>query len=179
MSGIRVTLDGGEVLERARKVLAGIPDGVSKAITSASKRSGEEARSKAGTFVAQKYTLSKGSFMAKTKQSLTVNNGFTLSFTGSVIGLNRYIARDRRPNGVFVHVKRSTGGGILPHAFRGPNDHIFERVGTPRLPIEKKTGPSGASLMKNDEIIELMEKTVTESFDKRMEVEINRLLAGF
>lgn len=179
MSGIQIILDDNGVIERANKILAAVPGGVHKAIAAASKRAGEEARTKAGTFVAQKYTLSKGAFMAKTNQHLTVSDGFTLSFTGSVIGLNRYIAKDRRPNGVYVHVKRSTGGGMLSHAFFGPNGHVFERVGTSRLPIEKKTGPSGASLMKNDEIIELMEKTITESFEKRMEVEINRILAGF
>lgn len=176
---VQINLDDNGTIERANKILAQVPGGVEKAIRAASKRAGEKGRSMAGTFISQKYTLSKGSFLAKTRQRLTVHDGFTLSFTGGVIGLNRYIAKDRKPNGVYAHVKRSSGGGMLPHAFMGPNGHVFERLGPPRLPIEKKTGPSGASLMKNEEVIELMDKTITEEFEKRMEHEINRILSGY
>ena len=178
MSSIRVTLDGDEVLERASKVLAGIPGGVSKAITSASKRAGDQGKTKAGTFAAQEYTISKGLFMSETKTKLQISEGFTLSFEGSVIPLKRFKARDQRPRGVYASVKRGSGGR-LPHAFTGPGGHFFERVATARLPIEKKFGPSTGQMMQNDEIIEQMDKTITETFEKRMEVEINRLLAGF
>ena len=177
MSGLQVQVDDNGTVERLNKILAGVPGGAQQAIAAAAKRAGEQARTKAGRFVAQKYTLSVGSFMAKTKQRLTVSDGFTLDFSGTVIGLNRYVAKDRRPNGVFVQVKRG-GGGTLRHAFFGPNGHVFERYGTPRLPIEKKMGPSGGGIMKNDEIVELMEKTTMETFEKRIEVEINRILAG-
>lgn len=176
---VQITLDDHGAIERANKILANVPGGVSKAIASASKRAGDKGRSMAGTYAAQRYTLSKGSFMGKTRTRLTVHDGFTLSFTGGVIGLNRYIAKDKKPHGVYVRVKRSSGGGTLPHAFFGPNGHVFERLGPPRLPIEKKAGPSGAQIMQNEEVIDLMDKTITEEFEKRMEHEINRILSGY
>lgn len=178
MSSIRIQISGQETIERANKILAGIPGGVTKAITSASKRAGDQGKTKAGTFVAQEYTIGKGVFMSETKTRLQISEGFTLSFEGSVIPLKRFRARDQRPKGVYASVKRGSGGR-LPHAFTGPGGHFFERVGTSRLPIEKKFGPSTGQMMQNDEIIEQMDQVISETFEQRMEVEINRLLAGF
>ena len=176
---VRITVvDDKGTIDRLNKILANVPGGVQQAITSASKRAGDKGKSKAGTFIAERYTLSKGSFMAKTKTRLTIQDGFTLDFTGGVISLRRFKVKDNFPNGVFAFVKKSEGGGTLPHAFTGPNGHIFERTGLSRLPIEKKTGPSGPSMMKNEEIIEDMSKLIEEEFEKRMEHEINRILAG-
>lgn len=178
MSSIRIQISGQETIDRATKILAGIPGGATKAITSASKRAGDQGKSKAGTFAAQEYTISKGIFMSETKTKLQISEGFTLSFEGSVIPLKRFKASDRKPHGVHAIVKRG-GGGYLPHAFTGPGGHFFERVATARLPIEKKFGPSTGQMMQNDEIIDQMDQVITETFEKRMEVEINRLLAGF
>lgn len=179
MSTVRITIiDEKNAIDRVNKILANVPGGVQQAITSASKRAGDKAKSKAGTFIAERYTLSKGSFMAKTKTRLTIHDGFTLDFTGGVISLRRFKVKDMFPNGVFAHVKKAEGGGTLPHAFTGPNGHIFERTGLSRLPIEKKTGPSGPSMMKNEGIVEDMSKLIEEEFEKRIEVEINRILSG-
>ena len=177
MSSIRITLSGTDKIERAQKVLAGVPGGVSKAVTAASKRAGDQGKTKAGTFAAAEYTISKGEFMGNVKTKLQISEGFTLSFEGSVIPLKRFRARDQKPRGVFASVKRGSGGR-LPHAFTGPGGHFFERTATARLPIEKKFGPSTGQMMQNDEIIEQMDEVIMEAFDKRMEVEINRILAG-
>ena len=191
MSNVRITISGQETIDRVNKILAGFPGGASKAITAAAKRAGEHGKSMAGTYAAQKYTISKGVFMENVKTKLQVSDGFTLDFTGGVIPLKRYKAKDQKPKGVFATVKAGSGG-ILPHAFTGPGDHFFERgdgfmqlkIGkrgkplAPRQNIEKLFGPSAAHMMQNDEVIEQMDKVITETFEKRMEVEINRILAG-
>lgn len=177
MSSIRITLDENGVIERANKILANVPGGVNKAIVSASKRAGDQGKTKAGNFAAAKYTVSKGTFMSNVSVNLQISDGFTLTFRGGVIPLKRFMARDQRPNGVYASVKRGSGGR-LSHAFTGPGAHFYERVGKSRLPIEKKFGPSAAHMMQNDEVIEQMDKVITETFEKRMEVEINRILAG-
>lgn len=178
MSSIRIQVTGQETVDRVNKILSGIPGGAEKAIRSASKRAGETAKTRAGQFAASEYTVNKGTFMSETKTKLRISEGFTLSFEGSVLPLKRFRTRDARPKGVLTSVKRGQASG-LKHVFIGSNGHFFERVGKSRFPIEKKFGPSTGHMMQNDKVIEQMDKTITETFDKRIEVEINRLLAGF
>lgn len=176
MSSVRITISGQEKIERANKILSGIPGGANKAITSASKRAADQAKTKAGTYAASEYSISKGTFMENVKINLRVSDGFTLVFSGSVLPLKRFRTRQTKA-GAITSVKRGSAAR-LSHVFTGPGEHFFERVGKPRLPIEKKFGPSTGHMMQNDKVIDQMERTINESFDKRIEVEINRLLAG-
>ncbi len=173
---IRIEISGTESLERVNKVLAGVPGGAARAITSASRRAADQAKTKAGTFAAQEYTISKGTFMAETRMKLAVSEGFTLTFSGSVLPLKRFRTR-QTASGALTSVKRGSSAR-LAHVFTGPGGHFFERSGKERLPIEKKFGPSTGQMMQNDKIVDQMEQTISETFEKRIEVELNRVLAG-
>lgn len=176
MSGIQITLDDNGVIERANKILANVPGGVHKAIAAASKRAGDQGKTKAGTFAAAEYTISKGTFMGNVNIRLAISEGFTLTFAGGVLPIEKFKSRDVRPGGTITSEKRGQSSR-LKHVF-GLGGSFVERVGTSRLPLEKKFGPSTGHMMQNDKVIEQMDKTITESFEKRMEVEINRILAG-
>ncbi len=115
--------------------------------------------------------------MGNVKTKLSIHDGFTLDFSGGVISIDKYRTRDIRPKGTMTSEKRSQNSR-LRHVF-SIGGHFFERVGTSRFPIEKKFGPSTGHMMQNDTVIEQMDKTISESFEKRMEHEINRILAGF
>jgi len=189
MSYIQIEEIGGESLSRAIKVLEGIPGGAHRAAYSALKRAGETAKTKAGQFAAAEYTITKGTFMSKvdtqTKLSGSISSGsltMSIRYAGSVLPLLTFNTKYSRGGQLQTQVKRNGGGGTLQHAFVasifGPLA-VFERVGTPRFPVEQKFGPSTAQMMKNDSVIEQMDETIRETYEMRMEHEINRILNGW
>lgn len=182
---IKVEAVGNE-LDRINKILAHIPGGAIKASYAAMKRAGETGKTKAGTFAAAEYTISKGTFMANVNTKLNVQGGsggvasMSLLFAGSVLPLKTFQVRASRTGGVTAKVKRS-GGGRLEHAFQVDafGGGIFERLGSSRFPIEQKYGPSTGHMMQDEHVTEQMDKAITETFEKRAEHEIMRLLNGW
>lgn len=188
MSVIGIEEIGGNTLERMNKLLAGIPGGVWKATYSALKRAGESGKTKAGQFAAAEYTINKGTFMANTNIKSRVSGGsggvasISIDFAGSVLPLLTFNTRYAQGGLITTQVKRNGGGGTLEHAFAasifGPVA-IFERLGTSRFPVEQKYGPSTAHMMENEDVVENMDKTIRETFEKRADVEILRVLNGW
>ena len=81
-----------------------------------------------------------------------------------------------------TQVMRNGGAATLQHAFVarifGPTA-VFERVGSPRFPVEQKFGPSTGHMMRNEEVIEKMDETIRDTYEKRVEHEILRVLNGW
>lgn len=188
MNYIKIEEVGGRTLERTNKLLAGIPGGAFKAANAALKRAGDTAKTRAGQFAAAEYTINKGTFMSnvhmksRTYGSIGGVAGVNLSFSGSVLPLLTFNARFSRSGDLKVQVKRNGGGGTLQHTFVANisgKTGVYERLGTSRFPVEQKFGPSTGHMMQNERVIEEMDKTVSEVFEKRMEQEIYRLLNGF
>jgi len=188
MSYIRINEVGNKNLERANKVLAGIPGGVFRAAHAALKRSGETSKTKAGQFAAAEYTINKGTFMSNvsSKSRISGNSGgvisMSISYAGNVLPLLTFNTKYARNGKIQAQVKRNGGASTLQHAFAasifGPIA-VFERVGSPRFPVEQKFGPSTAHMMQNDSVIEQMDETIRETYEKRMDHEISRVLNGW
>lgn len=53
---------------------------------------------------------------------------------------------------------------------------VFQRSSERRLPIKKLFGPSVPQMIGNDEIVKKIEEEALETFDKRVQHEINRIL---
>ena len=188
MSGVTVDVkEIGQVnLERAAKLLAGIPDGIQKASLHALKRAGERAKTEAGRFVAEEYVITKGGFMKNVTVTTDIKGGgggsvgLNINFRGTVIPLTEFNVKVSRGGGVTAQVKRG-GGGTISSAFAarvyGPM-RIWERVGKKRLPVEQKFGPSTAQMMGNETIVNAMTEVIKETFDERLEHEVWRLLGG-
>lgn len=185
--GIHITYEDGGILERANKLLAGIPRGFQKATHSALKRAGETAKTKAGQFAAAEYMINKGTFMRHTDQK-TVFSGnesgasVQVIFAGHPIPLIEFRFRFSRGGYAHATVKRGGGGGTIQKAFVTNyfgNIGAFERIGDPRFPIHQLYGPSTAQMMANPKVMETMDKTVKETFEKRMDHEILRVLNGW
>jgi len=173
-------------LDRTISLLAGIPQGINKAVSSALKRAGNKAKTEAGTLAAREYTLSKGEFMKRVEMKTDISESggslisMNINFRGNVIPLIMFKVKYGKNSIVHAQVKKS-GGGEIHSAFAarvyGPL-RLFERVGKARLPVEQKFGPSGAQMMAEEGIVELMTETIQESFDERLEHEVWRLLSG-
>ena len=178
---------GKNSLDRVNKILSGIERGAIKAVHNSLKRAGETAKTQAARFAAEQYVISKGTFMSKVRitPKLTANStGVTsmeLRFTGGGIPLISFNVRYSRGGKLSAKVMRG-GGGPIDSAFAarvfGPVG-VFERIGKSRFPVEQKFGPSTAHMMRNEDVLEKMEDTIVETYDKRLEQEIYRLLNGF
>lgn len=188
MSTIRISEANGNTVERANKLLAGIPGGIWKASYAALRRAGDQAKTKAGQFAAAEYTINKGDFMRNvtSKTSITGGSGgvasLNIRYAGNVLPLLTFNTRYSGDGQIQTQVKRSGGTAVLEHAFAarvfGPTA-VFERVGSRRFPVEQKFGPSTAHMMQNEQVIEKMDETIQTSFEQRMEHEITRLLNGW
>ena len=187
MNYITINSVGANSLERVNKILSTIPSGAIRAASAALKRAGETAKTKAGQFAAAEYTINKGTFMAnvsmKTQSSGAGGSAASMkvSFAGAPLPLLTFNTRYSRDGRVTAQVLRHGGGGTLGDAFVariGGRFGVYERLGSSRFPVEGKYGPGTSKMMGNDKVVEQMDKTITETFEKRIEVEIRRILAG-
>ena len=179
-------------LERANKLLAGIGNGelLRNAMYNALKRAGTKAVKESGQLATKRYTISASTFKSHVQTKYHIHYGggklsggvvsCEISFAGSVIPLIQFSTRFSKEGGVNVTVKRG-GGGNLAHAFvanlGGAN--IYERLGKPRFPIEKKYGPSAAHMMMEENVQEDMANLIADTFNSRIEHEITRILNGW
>ena len=115
MSYIRVEDVGSISLDRVNKLLAGIPGGIQKAAYSALKRAGDTAKTRAGQFAAEEYTISKGDFMknVSVKTNITSELGsvvsMSISFAGTVLPLLAFNTKYSRDGLLTTQVKRNGG----------------------------------------------------------------------
>lgn len=183
--------DTGKALDRANKLLASINNGeaLHKAIGSAAYRAARSARAKAGSYVAQQYTIGAGGFKSHVKDKIVTTGGagtggvtsVQIQFAGTVIPLIEFKLSYSNEGSVNATVKKG-GGGALPSAFvKRVYGHfgVWERETNKRYPVEEKYGPSAAHMMMEDTVVERMDKQITETFEKRLEHEINRILNGW
>lgn len=185
---VRVSEVGAESLSRVNKILAGIPGGIWKASYAALKRAGNTAKTRAGQFASAEYAIKKGDFMKNVhhKSHITSEAGgivsMRVSYAGNVIPLLSFNTRYSRNGLLQTQVKRGGASTVLEHAFAakvfGPIG-AFERVGERRFPVEQKYGPSTAHMMSSENVVEKMDDTVRETFERRLEHEITRVLNGW
>lgn len=177
-----------EKFAEAQRILEAVPGGAKKAIGSALARAGASGRTVAKRAVTDEYYISQGTFMAYTRNvnhyKSDGNGGMAVvfGFRGSVIPVIQFSAR-ATDAGVVVNVKKSTGSGVLEHAFmkdmRGKYG-VYERVGKPRYPVKEEYGPSTPQMMySNKNVQETIEKKVVDTFEKRADHEIMRILNGW
>lgn len=143
-----------------------------------------------GSFITflKDWAISKGTFMSNVTEKTRITGGsggvasLQISFAGSVLPLLSFRTKFSRDGHVQTQVKRNGGGATLEHAFVASifgNAAVFERVGSPRFPVEQKFGPSTGHMMQNEKVIEKMEQTISETYERRIEHEILRVLNGW
>lgn len=188
MSFIRIDEIGGRSLDRVNKILAGVSGGAIKATSSALKRAGDTAKTRAGQFAAAEYAISKGDFMRNVtvKSHVKSESGgvasMSISYAGHLLPLLTFNTKFSKEGRVQTQVKRNGGAATLQHAFVasifGPVA-VFERVGSHRFPVEQKFGPSTGHMAQNDEVIKNMDETIRRTYEMRIEHEILRVLNGW
>ena len=176
-------------LDKVSKLLAGISGGVYKAVGSALTRAAAAGRTAAKQPVTREYAISQSEFLARTKNiNHFVRNSsggisVVFGFRGNVIPLTRFDTRVNNSGQVVTKVKRSGAAATLDRAFTaqmGGHRGVYERVGVKRFPVEELYGPATPQMMySNEEVMDEIEDKMAETYEKRIDHEILRVLNGW
>lgn len=176
-------------LDKATRLLAGISDGVYKAVGSALSRAAAAGKTAAKQPITKEYTISQSEFLARTK---TINHfvressggiSVVFGFRGNVIPLMKFNTRVNGSGQVVTQVKRSGSAATLDRAFSaqmGGHRGIYERTGPSRFPVKELYGPATPQMMyANEDVTDEIERKVVETYEKRIDHEILRVLNGW
>lgn len=180
---VRLT-DNGR-LKEAEKMLAGIQGGLRKAFGSAATRTAKSSTNLASNDIRKEYIISDSDFKKYTHSSFKSDaNGVSIEFKGWHIPLIAFEAKFGKDGKVSARVKRSSSRKILDNAFvrsvSRSHTGIFERILDERLPIREFFGPSVPQMMSyNEELQEAIAEHTRETFEKRFDHEVMRILNGW
>ena len=159
-------------------------------------RAAQKARTETKREVADKYyitqrevsdtiRLTKAS-RAKLSAELTSKGG-PIALSKFRVSPRKQVSRTKRgkasPAAYKAGVERASGVKPLsgsPKAFFSTmgsgHEGVMERVSSRRLPLKQLYGPAVPSMVKNEEVIERIQKEATETLEKRIDAEINNIL---
>lgn len=176
-------------LDRAVKLLAGISDGVYRAVGSALKRSAQHGLTVGMKIVSKEYAISQGDLKSYTQHRNTIvsdgdgNYCVTFGYRGNVIPLIRFDTKFGKDGKIQTRALRANTRKTLDHAFVAQmNGHtgIYERLGDDRLPIEEKFGPSAVhAFYEHEETVDKMDQAIRATYEVRIDHEIDRILNGW
>lgn len=188
LAGVVVDVSAGSV-ERATNLLAGISGGAYKAVGSALKRAADSGKTVAKRTVTKEYTISQSEFLARTRninhfvRESSGGISVVFGFRGNVIPLMKFNTRVNGSGQIVTQVKRSGSAETLNRAFSaqmGGHKGIYERVGVKRFPVEELYGPATPQMMySNEEVTDEIERKVADTYEKRIDHEILRILNGW
>ena len=176
-------------LDRVTKLLAGINGGIYKAVGGALTRAAAAGKTAAKQPVTREYSISQSEFLSQTRNInhfvRDTGGGLTVvfGFRGNVIPLMKFNTRVNNNGQVVTQVKRSGAAATLDRAFTaqmGGHRGVYERVGAKRFPVEELYGPATPQMMySNEEVMDEIEAKMAETYEKRIDHEILRILNGW
>ena len=185
-----ITVDVAEdSLDRVTKLLAGIHGGIYKAVGSTLTRAASAGKTVAKRSVTKEYAISQSEFLARTRNInhfVRESDGgisVVFGFRGNVIPLMKFNTRVNNNGQVVTQVKRSGAVATLDRAFAaqmGGHRGIYELVGVERFPVKELFGPATPQMMySNEAVTDEMEDKMVETYEKRIDHEILRVLNGW
>lgn len=188
---IDFSLMGEDRVDEVLKILSGFPKHAGdRALGSAIKRAGQSGMTYAAQAIQKEYFISQSDFKKYTRRKRHIiadkdGTSVQIEFRGYHIPLLHFNTRIGNDGRVYTRVKRTSNQEVLNHAFQatvGEHGHtgIFERKTKKRLPIEEKLGPATPQMMyANEDVCDSIDERVCETFNKRLEHELNAFLCGF
>ena len=181
---IKIETDQG-ALERAAELLAGVPNGIQRALVSSFNRALLEGRTAGTRQAVGLYTLKSG-IMRKTMAMHRANKN----------NLNaELVSRGRRlPMRYYAHKPgRDTTGskrqqvsvavrkGSLKPVGQGfiYNGMVMQRVGSSRLPVTQLYSLSVPNILDNEQVVDAIQDRMRQAVHKRLAHETERLLKGY
>lgn len=187
-----IEIDSSE-LEKAAKLLEGIPGAADKATKSAIAKSIRGARKDAADKAKERYTI-RPMYITRTLKLHYATNGAVLESSGPVNDLAYFkhtpksVPKKRPPAGQYLYSQVVKGeGGTIAHAFlakmRSGHVGVFQREGhgasSQSLPIEKMSGPSTPQMLGSPTVREYIEQRAQDRLGRALEQEVNAFLMGY
>ena len=179
---------GSSSIDRVTKLLAGIPKGAQKALSSALKRASSSGEAFAARAVRAEFYVSASDFKQFTKSDrniVSTDSGSEISirYYGTHIPLIRFDTHIDKDGRVTSRVMRSSARQTLNNAFSaqfGSITGIYERKSESRFPLRQLYGPAVAQMIENNnDIGEAIGEHIRSTFEKRADHEILRILNGW
>lgn len=176
-------------INKVNTLLSDIPNGAERAFANAINRALDKGKNTAYKAVTSEYKLKRSTIDNYTTNKIVkATQGDicgTLVFAGEQIPLYKYegvkpSGPDKGKSTVYAGQKTIQA---LEHAFyinvTAKKEGIFERDTKRRTPINQLMGSSMRSMVSQPPIMEKVKKDAQETLEKRLDQEINRLLAGY
>lgn len=180
------------IVEADKKMIANVSERLGEfekqapaAISRSLNRAVTNVRATARKEVRQTYNIKAGdvSETIKVQRSTKSDLRAEVRSKGSPIGLDKFkispkTINPKRKTPIKIGVKKGTMArvmGAFVADINGPK--AFERTSSSRLPIKRLFGPSVPQMLDNKKVSETVRKQGRETFDKRLEHEIERILS--
>lgn len=169
-------------LDIVNSILFNFPGAAQQATWNAAKRAGSAGKMIGSQYASRIYNITRSSVRknstVKVRQegSGAGTTKIQIIYAGTLIDLLEFKPQVGN-DGVRYQVKRGVQQQ-LRHAFEVPayGKRIFERVGLPRHPIYRITGPSVPHMMRDPEVGDPMSERIVQIFRERLEREIDHIL---
>ncbi|MBQ8208111.1 MAG: hypothetical protein IJZ89_05200 [Clostridia bacterium] len=174
-------------LDHVTKMLAGIKHGADIAIGSALKRAASSGETVAAKALTKEYHLTQRDFKRYTStrkgkhvRSTASGTSVEIDYRGIHIPLIHFDTHIDKNGCIVSRVKRTSARETVNGAFRakfGSHIGIYERVGEKRYPLRQLYGPATPQMLNaNYDVRKAVIERVKETFDKRLDHEITRIM---
>lgn len=168
-------------INRVNQILAGVPGGAERALSSAINRALGTLKTQSGRMIRDTYHIKRSNVAG----NIGINKASTsslvgeIAFSGTMIPLIQF--KVGKGNGVTAAVLKENSGTRLESAYianLGYGTGIFERETSKRESSRQLFGPSVPHMMENANVLVEVDKIADEVIVKRVEHEIDRILNG-
>lgn len=174
-------------IDKVNTLLSGIPQGAEKAFSNAINRTLTTARSEAYKGVTKEYAITRKIINEYTKDTIKKASNSdvcgVLTFSGKQIPLYKYSGvKPKTPGKGKVFAGQKTPKAIEDAFYINVTANkagIFVREGKSRTPISQLMGSSMRSMVSNAVVMDNIYEKAQETLDKRIDHEIERILAGY
>ncbi|MFC4403316.1 phage tail protein [Gracilibacillus xinjiangensis] len=172
------------MITEVEKKLGGFHKQAPSAISRALNRAVTTVNSNVKKEVRKEYNI-KAKDVSETLQKTRANKSdlrASVTSKGSPVGLDKFKVSPKtinpnRKSPIKIGVKKSSLTKVMGAFVTDINgSKVFKRSGKSRLPVERLFGPSVPQMLGNENVVQVIEEKGQETFQKRLEHEIGRIL---
>lgn len=179
---VAITIDA-KHLGKLQRALAHIKDGVPKALVPAINRSLSAGRTIVKREIRKEYLIKYGDIPMAVRGARKDRLGGEIRIEQGMLPLSKFrvrpkgIQRRKTKKPIYAQVRRG-GGGVIPSAFYIPGGGPYRRLTSTRHPIFMLKTISAAIMATQPRVGPAANKAMGDTLDKRIDHEIQRVLAS-
>jgi hypothetical protein len=172
-------------MRKLERSLSNIKDGVPRALAPAINRALDKGRTEVRRGIRAEYLIKQKDIPIKVHGANQSRLSGQIVITDKMMALGKFKVTPKGVGGrrrvLHAQVKKKGGGGYLPHAFNvntGGYIGPFERKGAARLPIRRLLSISAPIMASQPAVGPVVNKAMGDTLAKRIDHEINRVMAS-